>query len=77
MTTLSELSHALKANISPGGLVIFQVESHHMPAADRILRQIDWVFKKHEVGMLLLSEDVTIVMVPEARRILTLPLGIA
>jgi hypothetical protein len=70
---MKELSQHFGAVITPGALVVFLVKPEHMSFMQQRLTALQHKLAQHNITILALNEDVSFVVVPEARRILTLP----
>lgn len=65
---INMLASALKTSLTPGGLVIFQCPPNMIGRMDEAMKQIIPVLKAKDIGVLLFSDEISVVMVPEARR---------
>ncbi len=72
MTTsdLDMLEQCIKTSLPPGGCVIFQVPEDQIKAADKAIQGIMPILKARNICAILFNEDVTVIMVPEARRVI-------
>lgn len=66
------LEKCLKTALCPGGVIIFQVEEDQIDTMDRLIQKIMPLLKSKNISALLFSTDVSVVMVPEARRVIPL-----
>ena len=73
MTTIEDIEKAYKCCLHPGGLLVLCVEKKYYDFIDFKIRQIMPLLKSKNIGVLLLDEDTSFVMVPESRRIITMP----
>lgn len=60
----------------PGGLLVFQVPPARYESVNAALRKLMPTLSNRNIGILLFDEDASIVMVPEARRVIALPKAI-
>ncbi len=72
MNDLAVLSKALKMTLFPGTVVIFQIEHKFLQELDSAIKGILPILRSANIQVLAFSDDVSIVMVPEAKKVLTL-----
>ena len=68
-----EIERAFKVCLHPGGLLVLCVRKELIQHVDRKLSEIMPLLKSKNIGVLLFDDDVSFVMVPEARKVLPLP----
>ena len=69
---LQMIRSMMKVAVNPGGLIVFQCPKIHMQEFDGIIKSIVPLLKSKDIAALVVDDEVSFVMVPEARRILTL-----
>ncbi len=66
---LEVLERSLKMVIPPGGCIIFVVKEEDITAADQVMQKIAPILRARNICALLFSDDTTVIVVPEARRV--------
>ncbi len=72
MTDFEMLEQTLKVSIPPGGVVIFICSKDKVSAIDKGIQSIMPILKSKNISAILFNDDVSCIMVPEARRVLPL-----
>lgn len=72
MIDLSILSQAFRMSLFPGSVLIFQIEQNRLHELDHAIKSVLPVLKSANITCLAFSDDVSLVMVPESRRVIAL-----
>jgi hypothetical protein len=67
------LCNALKLSVAPGGLLVFVVAKEQIDQAHNAIQKVVPQLKARNIAALLYDDSTTLIMVPEARRVLALP----
>lgn len=71
--SLEELSKAIKTPLHEGCIVVFQTSNDRVQSLGDSIQMVNHILKKFRITALVCSDEVSMVVVPEARRAIMIP----
>lgn len=70
--TIEQLEESFKLYVPPGGLLLVQVPDEKVISMDAAIKSISPMLRSRNIAVVLFPDDASLVMVPEARRVMAL-----